>query len=81
MKKIIIMSFLFIMISTFSFGKPGDKPFRNNNHDYHSHKGHENDRNSKNSVGAPLDGSLLAVLGAAGVAWVVARKKKKNPEA
>ncbi|MCJ7450028.1 MAG: hypothetical protein MUO72_20335 [Bacteroidales bacterium] len=32
------------------------------------------------SVGAPLDGGLLTVLGAAGVAYVVARKKKKNSD-
>jgi hypothetical protein len=37
------------------------------------------DRNSgTNSIGAPLDGGLLTVLGAAGVAYFAARKKKKN---
>jgi len=31
-------------------------------------------------VGAPLDGGLLTILGAAGVAYFVSRKKKKNEE-
>ena len=35
-------------------------------------------RPPKPSVSAPLDGGLLAVLGAAGVAYFVARKKKKD---
>jgi hypothetical protein len=30
------------------------------------------------TIGAPLDGGLLTVLGAAGVAYFAARKKKKN---
>jgi hypothetical protein len=30
------------------------------------------------TVGAPLDGGLLAILGAAGIAYFAARKKKKN---
>lgn len=30
------------------------------------------------SVGVPLDGGLLAILGAAGVAYFTARKKKKE---
>jgi hypothetical protein len=38
----------------------------------HQHKHH------KNSTGAPLDGGILAVLGAAGVAYFVARKKRMN---
>ena len=37
-------------------------------------------RNRNGSVGAPLDGGLLAILGAAGVAYFTARKKKKNGE-
>ena len=31
-------------------------------------------------VGAPLDGGLLSILGAAGVAYFVARRKKKNAD-
>jgi hypothetical protein len=32
------------------------------------------------SVGVPLDGGLLSILGAAGVAYFVARRKKKNAD-
>ena len=31
-------------------------------------------------VGTPLDGGLLTILGAAGVAYFVARRKKKNAD-
>ena len=31
-------------------------------------------------VGVPLDGGLLTILGAAGVAYFVARRKKKNAD-
>ena len=34
----------------------------------------------RGGVGAPLDGGLLTILGAAGVAYYVARKKKKQVE-
>jgi len=54
-------------------------------------KGNENNKKEKhgdkhsskhgvNTIGAPLDGGLLTVLGAAGVAYFVSRKKKKNGE-
>lgn len=33
---------------------------------------------SPHTYGAPLDGGLLSVLGAAGVAYFVARRKKKK---
>ncbi|MDF1572866.1 MAG: hypothetical protein P1P82_14755 [Bacteroidales bacterium] len=32
------------------------------------------------TVGAPLDGGLLAILAAAGGAYFIARKKKKNQQ-
>lgn len=32
------------------------------------------------TLGVPLDGGLLSILGAAGVAYFVARRKKKNAE-
>ncbi|MCF8379812.1 MAG: hypothetical protein K9H49_09560 [Bacteroidales bacterium] len=38
------------------------------------------DGSCRDTIGAPLDGGLLAILGAAGVAYFVARKKKKNRE-
>jgi F0F1-type ATP synthase assembly protein I len=37
------------------------------------HKGGE-------TTGVPLDGGLLTILGAAGVAYFVARRKKKNAD-
>jgi len=38
------------------------------------------DRQSQNpgAVGTPIDGGILAILGAAGVAYFVARKRKKS---
>ena len=42
------------------------------------HRNHNH--NGGGAVGAPLDGGLLAILGAAGVAYFTARKKKKNGE-
>jgi hypothetical protein len=32
------------------------------------------------TTGVPLDGGLLSILGAAGVAYFVARRKKKNAD-
>lgn len=49
---------------------------RNKNRNNHNHNWNRNG----NVVGAPLDGGLLTVLGAAGVAYFVSRKKKKNGE-
>jgi len=41
--------------------------------------GNHHPRNGQ-PVGAPLDGGLLTILGAAGVVYYVARKKKKQVE-
>ena len=38
------------------------------------------DGGASNTVGVPLDGGLLSILGAAGVAYFVARRKKKNAD-
>ncbi len=35
---------------------------------------------SGETVGVPLDGGLLTILGAAGVAYFVARRKKRNAD-
>jgi hypothetical protein len=40
----------------------------------------QGDHNGGNTAGAPLDGGLLAILTVAGIAYVGARKKKKNAE-
>ena len=37
-------------------------------------------RNHGGTVGAPLDGGLLTILGAAGAAYFVSRKKKRGNE-
>ena len=39
-----------------------------------------NHKPDKKITGAPLDGGILTILGAAGVAYYVARKKKKLVE-
>lgn len=36
--------------------------------------------NRGDATGVPLDGGLLSILGAAGVAYFVARRKKKNAD-
>lgn len=46
---------------------------------FRNHKHHYNSTQPKSAtVGAPLDGGILAILGAAGVAYFAARKRKKN---
>ena len=45
-----------------------------------NHGGGNGNHHGGGTVGAPLDGGLLTILGAAGVAYFVARKKKKNGE-
>jgi hypothetical protein len=75
MKKIIILSFLIILVSAISIDAMGMQNIRPN----HRHNnGYNNGGGSHGCVGAPLDGGLLVVLGAAGVAYVAARKKKKD---
>jgi hypothetical protein len=37
-------------------------------------------RRGGDTTGVPLDGGLLTILGAAGVAYFVARRKKKNAD-
>ena len=38
------------------------------------------DGGGSENVAVPLDGGLLSILGAAGVAYFVARRKKKNAD-
>lgn len=47
------------------------------------HRGHRPPRphNGGGGVGAPLDGAILAVVSAAGVAYYATRKKKEAPDA
>ena len=79
MKHLKILAFICILalISTDSFGR---KKYHKSNYSKpkkeKTYKG--GDGGDQNPVGAPLDGGLLTILGAAGVAYYVSRKKKKN---
>jgi len=79
MKKTVILSILFLLVTTFYLNAQDRRQTRNNNagrgnNSHGSGFGHSN----KPTVGAPLDGGLLLVLGGAGVAYYAARKKKQN---
>jgi hypothetical protein len=70
MKIIKVISILVILLSITTadaFSKPKHHQHRKQNHP-----------TTRPTVGAPLDGGILTVLGAAGVAYFVARKKKNN---
>jgi hypothetical protein len=56
---------LFIGLFTFTFSSSADAAIQRR------HK-------PRRVIGTPLDGGLLAVLGAAGVSYYLIRKKKKN---
>jgi hypothetical protein len=70
MRKFKIILVLFALTAVFSanvMGHPG------RHQPSHNHNG-----GTSPTVGAPLDGGILAILGIAGVAYFVARKKKNN---
>ncbi len=74
MKKTVVVLMAFFLAGTFAvnasvtaFNRPHHKPHP--------------ERGGHPGVGAPLDGGLLTILGAAGVAYYGARKKKRTPEA
>ena len=84
MKRIKILLLLFFLVTTFYVNaqekhstKPGNG-YENGNGHYTHGNGHGYGHTGK--VGVPLDGGLLTVLGVAGVAYYVARKKGKKPE-
>jgi hypothetical protein len=85
MKKFITFLFLIMLASAISIdamGMQNGHPNKNN-HQNNRHNHNYDNRNGGSSngiVGAPLDGGLLAVLGVASVAYVAARRKKKNIE-
>ena len=74
-----------LMVSTIAFSSDamalGDKTQDQYERDY-TYQHHDRTRSGdcRHSAWAPLDGGLLAILAAAGIAYVGARKKKKNAE-
>lgn len=85
MKRIILATGLTILLSATTaslFAQPGGRGNGNGNsygYGYGNGNGNEHGHNSgRPTVGAPLDGGLLALLGAAGTALYVSRKKKQN---
>lgn len=71
MKKLKALVILLSLTTIFSLNLFSQRHFQSRDRDG---GGHQHGRD----VGVPLDGGLLAVLGAAGVAYFVARKKKKE---
>ena len=49
-----------------------------NNGNHYGQYRNGNNGNHNGAVGAPLDGGLLSVLGAGGIAYYVARRKNKK---
>lgn len=81
MKKLIsfLILVMLLSISTIDVMGMGDnRPDRNRWSNRNHNRNNNNNGGSQGSVGAPLDGGLLAALGIAGVAYVAARKKKKD---
>lgn len=76
MKKIMMLVLaLAMVVSIDAFAQPNRGGHGN------SRPGHGNSRpgsGNSGSVGAPLDGGALAILGAAGVAYLVSKKKKEE---
>jgi len=84
MKRIKILLLLFFLATPFYVNAqerhaPGTGYDNGNGHYTHGN-GHGYGHTGKPGVGVPLDGGLLTVLGVAGVAYYVARKKGKKPE-
>jgi hypothetical protein len=77
MKSVKILSLAFIMAVSFANKVQGQADGNNGNH-YGQIKNGNNGHNG--NVAAPLDGGLLTILGAAGVAYFTARKKGNNQE-
>ncbi len=73
--------FVFSIFLSFTVSATDYNRDRTRNHKRnHNHNNYYGGGNGNGTVGAPLDGGLLTVLGAAGVAYFTARKKKKNGE-
>lgn len=82
MKKTAILSILLFVATSFYVNaqerhSPGQGYKKGKGHQSHGN-GNGYGHSGKPTVGAPLDGGLLLVLGGAGVAYFAARKKKEN---
>ena len=58
-------------------GNSGNKKSNKNNQGNKGNGGNKGN-NGNNAVGAPIDGGILSILGAAGVSYYLVRKRKKN---
>ena len=56
----------------------GNNGKNNNKNGNKGNNGHNNNNGGSNAVGAPIDGGILSILGAAGVSYYLVRKRKKN---
>lgn len=80
MKTIKLLLILFFLVSSVSINALSPVKGNNGKH-YGQLKNRTNGRHlGRDTVGAPLDGGLLTVLGVAGVAYYTARKKSKKLE-
>jgi hypothetical protein len=82
MKKTAILSILLFVTTEFYVNaqeRHATGTGYNNGNGHNSHgNGNGYGHTGKATVGAPLDGGLLLVLGGAGVAYFAARKKREN---
>lgn len=81
--KIIFLSALFAFffsVNTDACPIPGAG--NQNNTPAQNQNGNQNGKvnHGRHAVGVPIDGGLLTILGAAGAAYFVSRRKKKNQE-
>lgn len=78
--KVIALVCLFAFISADSFGAGWFQHWRSDQQQRQLRKRARIVQHDQDPVGAPLDGGLLILLGAAGATYFGVRKKKKNAE-
>lgn len=73
-----------LLLTIFTFGFSADSfafeknPFSRDTKDRKQKKEKRERRERKSPVGAPIDGGILTILGAAGVSYYLMRKKNKK---
>jgi len=90
-KKISLVFFLFLVTLTlspnaFAYSPTNNSPNKevkgnsgkNNKKGGKGNNGHNGNNGGGNAVGAPIDGGILSILGAAGVSYYLVRKRKRN---